>query len=77
MENLNSVVEESDSSLERLTTGYELADLFQGKYVRVYLGTGIVLTGTLITRTGKYILVNGKFKGQRALINLDNVSSLT
>ena len=65
------------NNLERVTTGYELADLFQDSFVRVYLSTGIVLTGTLVAREGKYILVNSKIKSQRALINLDNVSSIT
>jgi len=67
----------TDTELTEPTTGYELADSFCGTDVRVFLSTGIVLAGRLTERIGKYIMVQNKFKDAPALINLDNVSSIT
>lgn len=60
-----------------LSTGYELADAYYGCEVKVYLGTGIVLSGILRHRQGKFILLQSKYKPKPAMINLDDVSSIS
>lgn len=70
------MVKNVDTTVEP-TTGYELADEFHGQEVRVFLNTGIVLSGILEARTGKFISVRSKYRPKPALINLDSVSSMT
>jgi hypothetical protein len=61
---------------EELTTGYEIADSNIGEFVRIYMNTGVVLTGRLIDRKGKYLLVHDKFRERPTAINMDMVSSI-
>jgi hypothetical protein len=67
----------NDIALERSSFGYEVVDKYIGRYVRVFLNTGVVLTGVLVERQGRYILVQNKNAEVPALVNLDGVSSIT
>ena len=69
--------ENESSKRMDLSSGYELADAYYGHDVRVYLGTGVVLSGILKLRQGKFILLQNKFKSRPAMINLDDVSSIS
>ena len=59
------------------STGYELADAYLGKFVRVYLHTGVTLSGKLLRREGKFFLLQNERMAEPACINMDAVSSLT
>jgi predicted TIM-barrel enzyme len=59
------------------SNGYELADNYIGKFVRVYLHTGVTLSGKLVRREGKFFLLQNDRMPEPACINMDAVSSLT
>jgi hypothetical protein len=56
--------------------GYDLAEEFLNRNVRVYMSSGSVLSGNLTMLRGKYILVRNTYS-KEALINLDHVASMT
>lgn len=55
---------------------YNLCERFLGSEVRVFLGSGITLTGVLQEVRGKYMLIESEKHGA-SCVNLDSITSVT